>query len=268
MKTALITGASSGIGRELALIFAQNGIKTILVARSKDKLEELASEIKSEYNIDSVVFTADLSVLGEDRKLYEKIKQMDISIDFLINNAGFGDLGRVSASKVDKYTQMITLNVQSLTRLTAFFVGQMKAKEEAYIMNVASTAAFQPIPYLNVYSATKAFVLSFSEALRFETKDSGLKISVLCPGATDTNFANVAGFEDSKMFDKTNKKSSVVSMSAHRVAQIAFRDMLKGKMTIVTGTKNKVGALMSSMIPFRKLIPATIAKRFKKMIAQ
>ncbi len=268
MKKALITGASKGIGRELALIFAQNGIQSILVARSEGKLKELASEIKSRYNIDSIVFVADLSILSEDKKLYERIKQMGISIDFLINNAGFGDLGFVSSSKADKYTDMINLNILSLTRLTAFFIDEMKEKEQAYIMNVASTAAFQPIPYLNVYSATKAFVLSFTEALYFETKGSGLKVCALCPGPTDTNFADVAGFKDMNSSDQKHKKSFGSSMSAQKVALIAYRNMMKGKMTIITGTRNKFSASVSSVIPFRKLIPAVIAKRFKKMIAK
>lgn len=259
MKTALITGASGGIGKELAILFAKNGHNTVLVARNIDKLDKLADELQGEYKITTLPLKFDLSVPDSAQKLYDELKERKIDIDFLINNAGFGDFGILSAEKLRKYTDMLNLNIVALTELTTLFANDMKTRKFGKIMNVASTASFQPLPYFSVYAATKAYVLSLSEALHYEFKDFGVIISALCPGPTETNFAVAADVDKTPMFD--NNRSA---MSAKEVAEIGYKGMMDNKMTIVTGFKNKLNAYFSGKLPSRKIVPAMMGKAFKK----
>jgi hypothetical protein len=259
MKTALITGASSGIGKELAIIFAQNKINSVLVARNINKLNELANFLSEKYHIKTIALNYDLAVVGNDEKLFKKLKSLNINIDFLVNNAGFGNVGEIEIEKLDIYTQMINLNITALSRLCIMFFDEMKKKKAGKILNIASTAAFQPIPLFNIYAATKSYVLSFSEALHFEAKPYNIGVTVVCPGPTKTNFGNVAGF---KFKEKNNSKN----LSAQKVASIAFDAMMKNKMTVTTGFTNQVAAFLAPKMPFRKIIPATIYKNFKKML--
>lgn len=263
MKTALITGASSGIGKELAYIFAKDKHNLVLVARSEDKLKEIAEEIKTRDGVEVTVIPMDLSKQGSAKELFNQINTKNIEIDFLINNAGFGDVDHFSSKKLDKYTQMINLNMLALTELTALFIDKMKEKKFGYIMNVASTAAFQSVPYFSVYAATKAYVLSFSEALHYELKGTGVYVSALCPGATDTNFANAAEIKGSDMFNAEKG-----GMTPKKVAEIAYRKMMKGKMTFVTGFANQIGAYFSPKMINRKIVPSTIGKVFRKLIKE
>lgn len=260
MKTALITGASGGIGMELSILFAKNGHNIILVARNIDKLEKLADELQGKFKITALPLKYDLSIQGSSQKLFDEIKERKIDVDFLVNNAGFGDFGALSVDKLDKYTNMLNLNVVALTELTTLFANDMKERKFGKIMNVASTASFQPLPYFSVYAATKAYVLSFSEALHFEFKKFGVTISTLCPGATKTNFAAVAGVENSPMFE--NDKG----MTAQKVAEISYKEMMKNKMTIVTGFGNKLSAYFSGKMPARKIVPFAVGKSLKKFV--
>ena len=259
MKTALITGASGGIGKELAILFAKNGHNTVLVARNIDKLDKLADELQGEYKITALPLKFDLSVPGSAQKLYDELKERKIDIDFLINNAGFGDFGVLSAEKLKKYTDMLNLNIVALTELTTLFANDMKTRKFGKIMNVASTAAFQPLPYFAVYAATKAYVLSVSEALHFEFKKFGVIVSALCPGPTETNFAVAADVDKTPMFENNSS-----AMSAKEVAKIGYKGMMDNKMTIVTGIKNKINAYFSGKMPSRKIVPAMMGKAFKK----
>lgn len=261
MKTALITGASNGIGKELAYLMAQDRINLILVARSKDKLQEIATEIKNKYSVEVEVIQSDLSDPKSVHIIYDMVVSKGINLDILVNNAGFGDLDKFSIEKLKKYENMLNLNILALTQLTALFSEKMKQQKTGHILNVASTAAFQPLPYFSVYAATKAYVLSFSEALHYELKNYGIKVSVLCPGPTDTGFAQAADIKSAAMFDE--KKGG---MSAQKVAQIAYRKMKTGKMTIVTGFLNKLNAYLSPKMPARCFIPKLMEKQFKKMI--
>ena len=252
-KTVLITGASGGIGREFAYIFAQKKYNLVLVARSKDKLDQIAKDCTTLYGIKTTVFTHDLSNPESAELLYQDVQENRISIDVLINNAGFGQFGPFAKSDLTKNMEMINLNVTTLVALTSLFVRDMVARNQGQILNIASTAAFQPVPNFAVYGATKAFVLSFTEALHYELKDTKVSVSVLCPGPTSTGFEQAADMKDSKLF-----KSGV--MDAKTVAKIGFNGLQKNKMTVVPGLKNKVLATASNMTPSRDLLVWITAK--------
>jgi len=246
-KTVLITGASSGIGREFAYIFAQKNYHLVLVARSKDKLDQIAKDCTNRYGIKTIVFTHDLSNPKSAELLYKDVQQNGLFIDVLINNAGFGQYGPFIKSDFTKNIEMINLNVTTLVAITSLFVKDMVAHNQGKILNIASTAAFQPVPNFAVYGATKAFVLSFTEALHYELKDTNISVSALCPGPTSTGFEEAADMKGSKLF-----KSGV--MDAKTVAEIGFKGLLKNKMTIVPGFKNKVLAISANMTPSRDLL--------------
>ena len=246
-KTVLITGASGGIGREFAYIFARKGCDLILVARSQDKLEQLADDCVSKHGVHTTVLVYDLSRPASAEDLYHDVRQRGLRVDVLINNAGFGHYGPLLKDDFRKNTEMIILNVTSLVTLTTLFVKEMAERNHGQILNVASTAAFQPVPNFAVYGATKAFVLSFTEALHYELRNTQVTVSALCPGPTSTGFEKAADMEGSKLF-----KSGV--MSAQVVAEIGYKGLQKGKMTIVPGLKNKMMAIASNMTPSRDLL--------------
>ncbi len=259
MKTALITGASSGIGKELTLIFAKNNINTVIVARNIEKLKELKSLIEEKYKTECTAIQFDLSLQNSSQELYNELKNRKIEVDFLINNAGFGDFGQFSIKKLEKYKSMILLNILALTELTTLFADDMQKRGFGKIMNVASTASFQPLPYFSVYAATKAYVLSLTEALHHEFKGTDVNFSALCPGPTETNFATTAEVDKTPMFD-----TSGGAMTAKEVAEIAYKGMMNNEMTIVSGFKNKLNAYFSSKMPSRKIVPAMMKKKFGK----
>ena len=199
MTTALITGASSGIGWELARQFAKNKHHVVLVARSTGKLQELANELTSRYGIIVKVIPADLGKINEVQKVFDICKTENIQVDYLVNNAGFGDFGFFHEADWNKTEQMIDLNVKSLTRMCRLFIPDMIKRKTGKVMNVASTAAFQPGPTMAVYYATKAYVLHFSEAINNELSKAGITVTALCPGATESGFQQAAAMEDSKL---------------------------------------------------------------------
>ena len=194
MKTALITGASTGIGVVFARQLAQRQMELILVARSRDKLEQLAAELEEQYGVKVTVIVQDLTVAGAGKLVYDTVNQKGINVDLLVNNAGFGDYGAFSEQDLARQLEMIQLNNLVLVELSHYFLRPMLAGAVGAIINVASIAGFQPLPYLSVYAATKAFVLSFSESLWAENKDKGVEILALCPGPTESNFFEVARF--------------------------------------------------------------------------
>ena len=188
-ETVLITGASSGIGRELARQFAGDGADLVLIARSEDRLRDLAGELTAEYGVTVEVVPADLSQPGSPDQIVQTLAQQQTDVDVLVNNAGFGARGPVAGLGVQRQLEMIEVNVAALTRLTALLLPGMLERRRGDILNVASTAAFQPGPNSAVYYATKAYVLSFTEALAEEVRGSGVRVSCLAPGPTDTGFA-------------------------------------------------------------------------------
>jgi hypothetical protein len=241
-KWALVTGASGGIGKDIAELFADEGINLVITARSKKLLEEIQSKFEQTNKIKVEVIDLDLCKPDSASKLYEIIKNKLININYLVNNAGFGDYGDFVKSDLSIYEKMINLNILALTQLSHLFAKDMCIRKEGKIMNVASTAAFQPIPGLNVYSSTKSYVLNFSEALSRELKGSGVTVTVLCPGGTKTNFHNAAGF-------KSNKERKGYLMDSKKVAKIGYQAMMKGKRLVVAGFFNKILAFSVRFTP-------------------
>lgn len=247
MKTTLITGASGGIGKEFAKIFARKRYNLVLVARNESKLQQIAKSFEKEYDIRVTVLPFDLSQTNSAYKLYSEIKDRKIQIDILINNAGIGDYGYFMESDLKRTSDMINLNITTLTELSLLFLKEMKTRNNGKILNIASTASFQPVPKFAVYGATKSYVLNFTEALHYELKGTNVSASVLCPGPTSTGFEKSANIKGSNLF-----KSGV--MKAEKVAEIGYKGLMKNEMSIIPGFKNKIMAILSNMMPSRNLL--------------
>lgn len=236
MATALITGASSGIGLELAKIFAKDKINVILVARSEGKLKELAAELEKQFGITVHVLAKDLGHYNTAKEIFDWCNQNNIAVDYLVNNAGIGDFGLFAESEWSRQEQMINLNITALAYLTHLFLPAMVQRKFGKIMNVASTAAFQPGPFMSVYFATKAFVLHFSEAIANELHGTGVTVTALCPGATESGFKAAAAMDDSDLFKGKKVPSSKV------VAEYGYAAMQKGKRVAIHGAMNYIMA--------------------------
>jgi uncharacterized protein len=242
-KTALITGASNGIGYELAKVHAENGDNLVLVARNKSKLDELKKELEDKYKIEVYTIGKDLSVANSAKEVYDELNQGSISIDYLINNAGFGDYGLFAGSDWSKQEQMINLNITTLVHFTRLYLPDMIKRGSGKIMNLASTASFQPGPTMSVYFASKAFVLNFSEAINNEVRENGITVTALCPGATHSGFQAAASMQDSKLFEGNNFPTS------REVAEYGYKAMMKGKAVAIHGLKNTILANSIRFIP-------------------
>lgn len=258
MKTALITGASSGIGAEFAQELAERGYNLILVARSQEKLHRLAQELEKEFKIQAEVIVQNLTVATASQSVYQQVEEKGITVDLLINNAGFGDYGTFTDRELSRQVEMIQLNVTALVELTYLFLPAMKQRGAGGIINVASIAAFQPLPYLSVYAATKAFVLSFSESLWAENKEAGVKILALCPGPTESEFFKVAQFPDSLSSNQPNYAT------AEEVVKDALEALEKNNPNVVTGgLSNKIIVNLSRFFP-REFLLSAVEKQFKQ----
>jgi uncharacterized protein len=247
MKTAVITGASSGIGLEFAKVFASRKNNLVLVARNEEKLMALANELTASNGIAVKVIPADLSKMEEVQKIYDTCKNDNIQVEYLINNAGFGDYGFFAESDWAKTEEMIDLNVKSLTKMCRLFISDMIQRKSGKILNVASTAAFQPGPTMAVYYATKSYVLLFSEAIYNELKSTGVSVTCLCPGATQSGFQAAARLEESKLVKGKKLPSSA------EVALFGYKAMMGNKMTVIHGAKNYFLANSVRFAP-RKLV--------------
>ena len=231
MATALITGASSGIGAEFARAFARRKTDLVLVARRQDRLTALAERLYRETGVQIQVIPQDLTAPNAGETLQGAIAAAGSSIDILINNAGFGDYGEFGCSDLSKQLQMLDLNVRSLVELAHRFLAPMQARGAGSIVNVASIAAFQPLPYMSVYAASKAFVLNFSEALWAENRDKGVSVLALCPGPTETEFFQVAGFD---AVEPSNRPAGKL-VDAAEVVDRALSALDRGDTNVVTG---------------------------------
>ena len=231
-RTALVTGASAGIGKELCTLFAKDGHDLVLVARSEARLRELSAELATAHGITAHVVAADLGDPKAPRAVFEAATGLGVEVDFLVNNAGFGSSGDFLDLDLDREAEMIEVNVSALVKLTHLFARGMRERRAGHVLNIASTAAFQPGPYMATYFATKAFVLSFSEALGHELEGTGVKVTCHCPGATATNFAGTAGNDKTKLFT-----SGGVAAAAD-VAYDAYRAMLAGDLLAIHGAFN------------------------------
>ncbi|MFI5182551.1 MAG: SDR family NAD(P)-dependent oxidoreductase [Thermoanaerobaculia bacterium] len=239
-RKALITGASSGIGADLARIFAREGHDLVLVARSRDRLDALAREVKEKYGATARVLPIDLSEPGAARVIHAQAAEEGIEVDVLVNNAGFGMRGPFPELDPGRQLEMIQVNLVALTELTHLFAPEMVRRARGRILNVASTAAFQPGPLMAVYCATKAYVLSFSAALADELRGSGVTVTCVAPGATETGFGEVAGVSATRLFRSG-------TMSSRDVAEAAYAALSKGLPLVVPGFKN---CLLSASVRF------------------
>ena len=239
----LITGASGGIGHDLALLAAADGKNLVLVARSAEKLNRLAETIRKNHKSEVLVLDFDLSTEEGVKKLLADISVKNIQIETLINNAGFGDFGDFSKADLGKNLEMIRLNISALTQLSHFALQGMTQAGKGKIMNVASTAAFMPGPGMAVYYASKAYVLSFSEALTRELKGSGITVTTLCPGPTDTDFAAAAGLGKSLMHRMLPPQTSM------QVAKAGYKAMMQGKAIEIPGFMNKLSSMTPRFTP-------------------
>jgi short-subunit dehydrogenase len=232
-KTALVTGASAGLGAEFTRLFAKDGHDVVVVARRRDKLEALATAIKADHAVEVHVIAEDLGAPGAAGRITGELAKRGVEVEFLVNNAGFGGSGAFVEREVARELEMIHVNVVALVELTHALLPAMIARKSGRVLNVGSTAGFVPGPFMAVYYASKAFVNSFTEALSVELEGTGVTATVSCPGATATEFAQVAGNDKSALF-----KARV--MGAREVAEDAYRAMMRGQPISVIGFANKV----------------------------
>jgi short-subunit dehydrogenase len=247
MSMALITGASGGIGYELAKLFARDHHNLVLVARSADKLAQVATELQT-HGVTVKTIALDLTTPPAPQFLFDQLQREGIAIDILVNNAGFGMYGEFAQMPEAEILGQIDLNIRALTELTRLFLPPMLARRHGRIMNVASTAAFQPGPLLAVYYATKAYVLSFSEAIANELRHTGVTVTCFCPGATHTDFAQRAGVSNSRLF-------KLGAMSAANVALDGYRAVMEGRTLAISGAHNWLVAQGTRFAP-RKMVTA------------
>jgi uncharacterized protein len=240
-KYALITGGTSGIGYELAKRFATDGYSLILVARTSDRLQEVTDEFK-QLGVEVTPIAKDLFEDGAAQEVYEQVKEMGILVDVLVNDAGQGEHGKFIETELQRQLDIIHLNVISLVTLTRLFVADMVARGSGKILQLGSVVSKMPAPYLAVYGASKAFVLSFSEALQYELKDTGVTMTVLMPGRTDTDFFHKASAEETKEYQKDLSDPA-------EVAKDGYEALMSGESRIISGMKNKMMIGMSNMMP-------------------
>lgn len=245
IKSALITGASTGIGYEFAHILAAEGFNVALVARDLERLKNVATELKQKYGREAKVIAADLSRPEAPQLIFEQLQRENFLVSVLINNAGAGVYGPMAESDLDKDLAILRLNMESLVALTKLFLKPMLARREGKILNVASVAAYQPTPLLGLYGATKAFVHSFSASLSIELQHTGVTVTALCPGTTETEFHKRAGLDRGKIM----RHGMMKAMSARTVAEIGYRAMMRGKPIVIPGLMNRVLAGLAKCSP-------------------
>ncbi len=256
MPAALITGASTGIGREFAYICARDGYDLVITARSQPQLESLASEIRQRTGRSVHVIAKDLSDLAAPREVFDEVSRAGIYVDVLINNAGFGLVGRFWELDEVAEIEMIRLNIGALTHLTRLFLPGLIERRSGGILNVASTAAFQPGPLMAVYYATKSYVVSFSEAIHNEAREYGVTVTTLCPGPTRTEFDKRAGASATKLF------KSGRTMDARSVAEIGWNGFKRGKSLVTAGRLNGLMAFLTRFAS--RQLAASMARRFSE----
>jgi len=253
-KRVLITGSSGGIGKELAIIYAANSYNLILVARNKNKLDDLKQELEKTNKVEITNISLDLSNQNSAEELFNSIKEKNLQVDILINNAGFGLNGEFTKIDINSQTDMINLNILTLTKLSNIFAKEMLQQNSGNIVNIASTAAFQPIFNFAVYAATKAYVLNFSEALATEFKNKNINVSVICPGATESNFMNKAGIQKIRFLSITNSK---------QVAEFIFKSVNNKQIVAIHGFLNKLIVFLLRFTP-RSLVRKIAGTFFDK----
>src|SRR5271157_2217875 len=252
-KWALVTGASSGSGVALAKQLAAGGTHLVLTARRRDRLEELARNLQQGHGIRTEVFVADLARLEAPQQIYDFTKQKGIEIDLLINNAGFGQYGELTAVETQRLLEMVQVNCTAVVHLTRLYLADMVARRRGDVLILASTASFQAVPYLTTYAATKAFDLLFAEGLAEEMKPYGIRVCALCPGSTQSEFHAVAG---QAQFATKNQET------AEKVARTGLQALVAGKSYVISGLGNYLGAQSQRIVP-RRLVTRIAANMFR-----
>ena len=245
-EIALITGASTGIGFEIAKLFAIENINLLIVSRDKQKLLKIKDEFENQYKIDVYTLATDLSSDSGVQNILDVVKSNSLIVNYLVNNAGFGDYGAFIERSIEKYREMVHLNILSLTELSYYYGKEMVKRGKGRILNVASMAGLQPDPNFAVYGATKSYVISLTEAIHKEFENSGVTVTVLSPGATTSNFMERADMGNAKLY-----ASGV--MSSVDVAREGYNGMMKGKLHVIPGFKNKILGFFSGIMPPGKL---------------
>ncbi|MGD0278997.1 MAG: SDR family oxidoreductase [Smithella sp.] len=241
-QTVLITGASEGIGHELVKLFAKDGYDCVLAARNKQKMDQLAAEVEKCFGIKTRVIAKDLSLPESAQEIFDELNAVNVPVDVLINNAGLGLCGDFAMSDMSMNMHMIQVNLLSLTKLTWLFLPGMIKRKSGKIMNVGSIASFAPSPNFALYNATKSYVLFFSEALREELKGTGVSVTCLCPGATDTQWQARAGAKNIRL-------NKVRMVDAKTVAEVGYKGLMKGKRVVIPGLDNKMTVLSAKFAP-------------------
>lgn len=254
-QNVLITGPTTGIGRDLAELFAEEGAHLILVSRNSDKLERVAAELRDRYKIETHVVALDLASGGAAEKLVSEIRSRGLTVDVLVNNAGFGVYGNFLEEDIQPQIGMIGLHVSTLTYLTHAFLPDMIRRGRGGILNVASTAGFQPLPIQNVYAATKAYAIHFTEALAEELRGKPVRVTCLCPGPTETPF-----FDTPLM--KSNLPAKMSRMGSKEVAQLGFEAFKKGRTLVIAGLQNQL------MVFGLRFGPRSIVRRIAKRVVE
>lgn len=244
MNYALVTGASKGIGKSIAETLAAKGKNLLLISRSEEVLKELSLFINQRYHVQVDYLAIDLSLAGSAEKISTWLTQNNYSVDVLVNNAGYGLWGKFDERSIESHNEMLQLNMLTLVQLTHTLIPQLKKHTRSYILNVASTAAYQAVPTLSLYAASKSFVLLFTRGIRLELQGTGISVSCLCPGPTSTDFVERAG-----MSAAIKKKSDAFSMTSNEVAKIGINGMYKGKAEIIPGLLNKIIVVFTAWLP-------------------
>jgi short-subunit dehydrogenase len=253
MKTALVTGASTGIGKQFVYSLAEKGYDVVLVSRTKEKLDQIAIDVQNQFGVNTYVIPKDLSEEWAAQEVYNEVEAQNLFIDLLVNNAGAGTTGELLETSNERNHQQVMLNVNAVVNMTQLFLRKMVEKGSGEIINVASMASFQPIPYMSIYAATKAFILSFTEGLHEEYKEKGIHIMAVCPGNTETEFFNTA--PDSIKVGKMR--------SSKQVIETTFNAISKRKSVTIDGKRNFMTAQLPRLLP-RKFISQVSASLMKK----
>ncbi len=244
MSFALITGASKGIGKNIAFELAKRKTDVLLVARSEMLLKELCSTLRAQFGVKAYYFVADLSLTNAPENILHWCTANNYPVNILVNNAGYGLSGSFEKYSAKEHADMMRVNMLALVEMTSLFLSLLKEQPQAYILNIASSAAYQAVPYLSVYAATKSFVVSFSRALHYELKKTTVSVTCISPGATDTDFPNRAN-----VGAKGKKAAEKLNMKPEEVAAIAVEKMFARKTEVITGFINKLGAALAWLAP-------------------
>ena len=257
MSYALITGASKGIGKAIAFVLAARGYHLILVARSNDLLQQVKEDINRNYPVQVQLLPVDLSTPGAAQAVFDWTAQQGVPVSILVNNAGYGLSGRFDSHPLEQHLDMLQVNCTALISLTYLFLPQLKQQNEAHILNIASSAAYQAVPYMSLYAASKALVLRFSRGLRYELRKTTVNVTCISPGSTDTDFVNRA-----KIGEKARKTAEKVNMTPEQVAAAAVAAMFSRKAEVITGVINKLGGILAWLLP-KKLVEGSTARIYE-----